>query len=141
MLRDSPGVVQSELEGRQRCRRGCVLASFFKNKKKKKKLWPENKNEKGDLERQRGGATATCNQRRLTRCEWSTGASLREKTILTDRRNKGATAAAPLSAGITVSAACLPRRDLCQSREISCELQAVRVGVKSAAEAGSHSRC
>lgn len=56
MLRDSPGVVQNELERQAALQKG-VCASFLFLKKKK--LWPENKDEKRDLERQRGGAKAT----------------------------------------------------------------------------------
>ena len=121
MLRDSPGVVQNELERQAALQKG-VCASFLFLKRKS--FGQRTRMKRGTLRGKGAGP------RPLRRAAWlpvvHRSQSQREG-ILTDRKNKGATAAAPLSAGITVSAARLPRRDLWQSGEISCELQAVRV--------------
>lgn len=57
-----------------------------------------------------------------TGCPPSMGAGLREKKSPTDRKNMGVTVAAPLSA------ACLPKRDLCQSGQMSCDFWLVGGG-------------
>lgn len=49
-------MVQNELERQAALQKGLCASFLFL---KKKKLWPENKDEKRDLERQRGGAETT----------------------------------------------------------------------------------
>ena len=79
-------------KGRQRCRRGCVLAFFFL---KRKSFGQRTRMKRGTLRGKGAGPRPLSRAGRWpalpnsTGCQWSTGASLREKTILTDRKNRG----------------------------------------------------